>query len=70
MTMKDKKLDNPVQQQYYEDFQQIWASGIDDWHDMNNFMIALLVFTGEVFKSFSHWTEQCFTSNWAKDEDA
>ena len=62
MSMKDK-LDNPVQKQYYEDFQQIWASGIDDWFDMNNFMIALLAFVKDSFHNFSFFTESCLNDN-------
>jgi hypothetical protein len=60
--MSKKDLENPVQKHYYEEFQKIWAGGIDDWHDMNNFMIALLQFSKDTFHSFSHWTQKCFSN--------
>lgn len=60
MALSDLK--NPVQRQYYRDFQKIWAGGIDDWHDMNNFMVALLQFTKDTFHSFSSWTQKCFSN--------
>ena len=51
-----RKFQNPVQREYYEKFQKIWAGGVDDWHDMNNFMYALTAFVKDTWHSFSKFT--------------
>ena len=58
-----RKFDNPVQKEYYDKFNEIWASGVDDWHDMNNFMYALTAFVKDVFHNFSFFTESCLNDS-------
>ena len=64
-----RKFDNPVQREYYEKFQKIWAGGVDDWYDMNNFMYALTAFIKDTFHSFSKFTSQCLNDEGAERED-
>ena len=46
-----RQFDNKVQEDYYNKFNKIWAGGVDDWFDMNNFMFALLAFVKDNFRT-------------------
>lgn len=58
-----RKFDNPVQQSYYNKFKEIWEGHVDDWHDMNNFIHALIPFMKDVFRNFSSFTESCLNDH-------
>ena len=58
-----RQFENPVQKEYYDQLNKIWAGGIDDWFDMNNFMFALLAFVKDKFHDFSFFTESCLSDN-------
>tara|TARA_Y100000034_G_C6627829_1_gene273931 strand:+ start:337 stop:537 length:201 start_codon:yes stop_codon:yes gene_type:complete len=58
-----RKFENQVQRDYYNKFNEIWAGGVDDWFDMNNFMYALTAFVKDVFHKFSFFTLSCLNDN-------
>ena len=58
-----RKFVNNVQQDYYDKFVEIWEGHVDDWHDMNNFIQALLPFIKDVFHNFSIFTQSCLNDH-------